>query len=69
MAEEGEGGEEWEGVWDELGERGEGVFEDEGADLGGWVRVCLGGSMGRGRTDVGLREARSIATAPPMDWP
>ena len=36
MAEEGEGGEEWEGVWDELREGGEGVFEDEGADLG-WV--------------------------------
>lgn len=48
MAQEGDGAEDREGVRDERGEGGEGVFEDEGGDSG---RVFGGEVDGDGSAD------------------
>ena len=67
VAEERERAEHGQRARHEAREREERVLEHERAHLravSGW-----GADGARGRTARGLRLARSIATAPPMDWP
>lgn len=72
VAQERERPEDRERVRHKPRQREESVFENECADLQ-YVKwemrergMC---GSGRGRTAWGLRLARSMATAPPMDWP
>lgn len=67
VTEEREGSEQGEDVRDELRERCEGVFKNESGDLGKSVSSHLiwNGNI----TCRGLRLARSMDTAPPIDWP
>ena len=67
MAEECDAGKGGHRGWDEPREGEEGVFEDEGADLK--VHQSRKVERKEGLTARGLRLARSIETAPPMDWP
>lgn len=72
VAQEGERAKQRQRGRHEPREREEGVLEDEGADLCEWYQWWGEQKEERrlmGRTERGFRLARSIETAPPMDWP